>query len=93
MMRETLQMCLSISNKEAHDPKMIQYMVHDKMRYAIADKIASVATVKTQHEFHQEYRCRVIVADYDDYWQDVRKAAEQLAYRVGGPMFIEEGMT
>jgi hypothetical protein len=92
-MKETLQMCLSISNKEAYDPKMIQYMVHDKMRYSIADKIASLATVKTQHEFHQEYRCRVIVADYDDYWQDVRKVAEQLAYRAGSPMFIEEGMT
>ena len=91
-MKETLQMCLSISNKEAYDPKMIQHMVHDKMRYAIADKIASVATVKTQHEFHQEYRCRVIVADYDDYWLDVQRAAERLAYR-GGPLFIEEGMT
>jgi hypothetical protein len=92
-MRETLQMCVSISNMQACDPVMMEHVVHDKIRRSIADKIASIATVKTQHEFHQEYRCRVIVADYADYWQDVRKAAEQLAYRAGGPMFIEEGMT
>lgn len=91
-MRETLHMCLSISNVQAHNPTMIQCMVHDKMRYAIADKIASIATVETQHEFHKEYRCRVIVADHDDYWRDVREAAERLSYRGMIPMFMEEGL-
>lgn len=91
-MREKLHMCVSISNKEAHDPKMIEYLVHDKLRYAIAEKIADIATVTTEYEFHKEYRCRVIVADYDDYWRDVKEAAERLSYRGAPPMFIEEGL-
>ena len=90
-MRETLQMCLSVSNIEAHNPHMIGNLVHDKLRYAIADKIAGIATVETQHEFHKEYRCRVIVADYDDYWRDVIEAAERMSYRGASPRFIEEG--
>jgi hypothetical protein len=92
-MRETLQMCVSVSNIQACDPVMMEHVVHDKIRRSIADKIASVATVETQHEFHTEYRCRVIVADHDDYWRDVKEAAERLSYRVMSPMFIEEGMT
>ena len=91
-MRETLQMCVSISNTQV-GLESIKYLVHDKIRYAIADKIASVATVETQHEFHKEYRCRVIVADHDDYWRDVSEAAERLSYRGMIPRFIEEGMT
>jgi superfamily II helicase len=91
-MRETLQMCVSISNMQACDPVM-KHVVHDKIRRSIADKIASIATVETQHEFHKEYRCRVIVADHDDYWRDVSEAAERLSYRGMSPRFTEEGMT
>lgn len=91
-MRETLSMCVSISNMEAHNPKMIEYMVHDKIRRSIADKIADVTTVETQHEFHKEYRCRVIVADHDDYWRDVKEAAERSNYRGMSPVFMEEGL-
>jgi hypothetical protein len=93
MMRELLQMSLSISNTQSDNLERIEYLVHDKIRYAIADKIASVATVKTQHEFHKEYSCRVIVADHDEYWRDVREAAARLSYRGNTPMFIEEGLT
>ena len=91
-MRETLHMQLSISNIETHDSKMLQHLVHDKLRYAIADKIVGMATKETQCEFHREYRCRVIVADYEDYWRDVKEAAEKLSYRGFSPMFIEEGL-
>jgi hypothetical protein len=94
-MREVLNMCVSISSMEAmeaRDPKMIEYLVHDKIRRGIADKVASVATVETKYEFHTEYRCRVIVADHDDYWRDVREAAERLGYSSASPMFIEEGL-
>ena len=92
-MKEELSMCVSISNIQTHDQKMIDCLVHDKMRHGIADKIAGIATVETQHEFHREYRCRVIVADYDAYWRDVNRAAEQLSHRRDIPMFIEEGLT
>lgn len=90
-MRETLQMCVSVSNIEANSLHMIGNLVHDKLRHAIADKIALLATVVTQHEYHKEYRCRVIVADYDDYWRDVKEAAERMSYRGTYPRFIEEG--
>jgi hypothetical protein len=90
-MREVLNMCVSISSMEARDPKMIEYLVHDKIRYAIAEKIVGVATVATEYDFHKEYRCRVIVADHDDYWRDVKEAAERLIHRPA-PVFIEEGL-
>ena len=90
-MRELLNMCVSVSNMHLSDPVMIEHFVHDKIRRGIADKVASVATVETQHEFHTEYRCRVIVADYDDYWRDVKEAAERMNYRGASPRFIEEG--
>jgi hypothetical protein len=92
-MKEILQMCLSIPNSQTYDPKQIEYLVHDKIRRSIADKIAHIATVETKHEFHKEYRCRVIVADHDDYWRDVKQAAEALTYNGYRPMFIEEGLT
>lgn len=91
-MRETLQMQVSISNMQTNDSEMIKRMVHDKLRYAIADKIVGIATKETQLEFHKEYRCRVIVADYEDYWRDVKEAAERLSYGGFSPMFVEEGL-
>lgn len=91
-MREVLNMCVSVSNMQLSDPVMIEHVVRDKIRRGIADKVASVATVETQYEFHKEYRCRVIVADHDDYWRDVHQAAESLIYRGAPPMFIEEGL-
>lgn len=90
-MRVALQMCVSISNMQGGDPIMIEHVVHDKIRRGIADKIANIAIVETQHEFHKEHRCRVIVADHDDYWQDVKEAAERMIYRGMSPRFIEEG--
>ena len=91
-MKETLNMCVSLSNMQTHDPQMVAYTVHSKIRHSIADKIASIATKETRHEFHTEYRCRVIVADSDDYWRDVKEAVERLSYRGMSPMFIEEGL-
>lgn len=91
-MRETLQMQVSVSNLQTHDSDLLQHLVHDKIRRAIADKIAGIATKETQHEFHREYYCRVIVADYDDYWKDVKEAADRMSYRGMSPMFIEKGL-
>lgn len=90
-MRETLNMCVSVSNIQAFDHDWAEHVVHDKIRRGIADKVASVATVETKYEFHTEYRCRVIVADHDDYWRDVKEAAERMNYRGASPRFIEEG--
>lgn len=91
-MRETLQMSLSISNMDTHNSSLIDNLVHQKLRKSIADKIAGIATKEIQHEFHKEYRCSVIVADYDDYWRDVEEAAQKLSYKWYGPMFMEEGL-
>lgn len=91
-MREVLQMRVSVSNIQTRDSDILQRLVHDKIRRAISDKIAGIAIKETQHECHREYACRVIVADYEDYWKDVKETADRISYRGMSPVFREEGL-
>lgn len=91
-MREVLALKMSLSNLEVKaDEKWVENLVRSRMRQGIADKIAEIGVKETQHIYHREYTCSLIVADYDDYWRDVERAAERLGYRKAIPVFLEEG--
>jgi hypothetical protein len=91
-MREVLALKMSLSNLEVKaDENLVESLVRSRMRQGIADKIAEIGVQETQHSYHREYKCYLIVADYDDYWRDVERAAERLGYRTASPVFIEEG--
>lgn len=51
------------------------YLVRDRMRKALADKIVDVYCKETTKEFHTEYRMEVVVATQADYWKDVQDMA------------------
>ena len=91
-MKETLNMSIAVSKMEPAGSDYVTYAVHDKMRHAIAQKIVDMAVKTVEHDYHRDYTCKVIVADADEYWRDVRDAAEHIARGYGGPKFTETGM-
>lgn len=64
------------------DPERVRRLARDKLVQQIAHAIADAKIEEIQRDFSVAYRISVVVADPDDYWRDVERAAiEHQRYR------------
>ncbi len=89
-MKETFSAQHVVSNLQKNtDQARIKYLVRDQIAKELAYRIADCTIKEDIGEFSTTYSCRVIVADVEDFYRLVEKAALDIAYRMS-PLQIGE---
>jgi hypothetical protein len=89
-MKETFSVQHVVSNLQKNtDQVRIKYLVRDQIAKELARHIADCTIKEEVGDFSTTYSCRVIVADVDDFYRLVERAALDISRRMS-PLQIGE---
>jgi hypothetical protein len=89
-MKETFSVQHVVSNLQKNtDQVRIKYLVRDQIAKELAQHIADCTIKEEVGDFSTTYSCRVIVADVDDFYRLVERAALDISRRMS-PLQIGE---